>query len=371
MPPVTSMTSSPAAAVPYFATEAHYLSLAGRLAAALQDGGLVLVTGDPSANPQLLSEALRKVARARRMVIDISCSSELEIEQLSRACCAGPAEPAPALFVFDEVDRLSDQQVAQTCKAFAQRAGESAAAVLLSRGCFSDRLEAPLLQPVKEALAARFRLDEIGEDESIDFLRHQLQTRHRDDEKRGVPSVIFPALAVLGVVATLGVCALLVVRHIDTPHPTTATVAATSPPPAAQPPAATPAMPATTEPAPTTDAAPAQPIAPAASPRAPQSPAVTPLSSTETAVLVSRGDDFLKAGDIASARLYYERAADAGNGSAALRLGATFDPGFLASAGVRGTLGDPARAASWYTRARDLGEAAAAQRLKSLDHTTP
>jgi len=365
------MTSSPAAAVPYFATEAHYLSLAGRLAAALQDGGLVLVTGDPSANPQLLSEALRKVARARRMVIDISCSSELEIEQLSRACCAGPAEPAPALFVFDEVDRLSDQQVAQTCKAFAQRAGESAAAVLLSRGCFSDRLEAPLLQPVKEALAARFRLDEIGEDESIDFLRHQLQTRYRDDEKRGVPSVIFPALAVLGVVATLGVCALLVVRHIDTPHPTTATVAATSPPPAAQPPAAAPAMPATTEPAPTTDAAPAQPIAPAASPRAPQSPAVTPLSSTETTVLVSRGDDFLKAGDIASARLYYERAADAGNGSAALRLGATFDPGFLASAGVRGTLGDPARAASWYTRARDLGEAAAAQRLKSLDHTTP
>jgi len=259
VPPVTSMTSSPAAAVPYFATEAHYLSLAGRLAAALQDGGLVLVTGDPSANPQLLSEALRKVARARRMVIDISCSSELEIEQLSRACCAGPAEPAPALFVFDEVDRLSDQQVAQTCKAFAQRAGESAAAVLLSRGCFSDRLEAPLLQPVKEALAARFRLDEIGEDESIDFLRHQLQTRYRDDEKRGVPSVIFPALAVLGVVATLGVCALLVVRHIDTPHPTTATVAATSPPPAAQPPAAAPAMPATTEPAPTTDAAPAMP----------------------------------------------------------------------------------------------------------------
>ena len=180
------MTSSPAAAVPYFATEAHYLSLAGRLAAALQDGGLVLVTGDPSANPQLLSEALRKVARARRMVIDISCSSELEIEQLSRACCAGRAAPAPALFVFDEVDRLSDQQVAQTCKAFAQRAGESAAAVLLSRGCFSDRLEAPLLQPVKEALAARFRLDEIGEDESIDFLRHQLQTRYRDDEKRSI-----------------------------------------------------------------------------------------------------------------------------------------------------------------------------------------
>ena len=353
--PVTSSTSSSAAAVPYFATEAHYLSLAGRLAAALEDRRLVLVTGDPPADPQLLSEALRKVTHARRMVIDIPCSSELEIEQLARACCAGAAEPAPALFVFDEVDRLSDQQVAQTCKAIAQKVEESAAAVLLARGCFSDRLEAPLLQPVKEALGARFRLDEIGEDESIDFLRHQLQTRHRDDEKRGVPPVIFRALAVLGVVATLGVCGLLVVRHIDTPRPTTAPVAATSPPPAAQPP----------------PAAPAQSVAPAAPPPAPQSPAVAPLSSTEIAVLLSRGDDFLKAGDVASARLYYERAADAGNGSAALRLGATFDPAFLASARVRGTLGDPARAASWYARARDLGEAAAAQRLKGLDHTTP
>ena len=351
---MTSSTSSPAAAVPYFATEAHYLSLAGRLAAALQDRHLVLVTGDPPADPQLLSEALRKVTQARRVVIDIPCSSELEIEQLSRACCAGAAESAPALFVFDQVDRLSDQQLAQTCKVIARRAEESAAAVLLARGCFSDRLEAPLLQPVKEALGARFRLDEIGEDESIDFLRHQLQTRHRDDERRGVPAVVPRALAVLGVVATLGVCGLLVVRHIDTPRPTTATVAATSPP-AAQPP----------------PVAPVQPVAPAAPPPAPPSPAVVPLSSTETAVLVSRGDDFLKAGDVASARLYYERAADAGNGSAALRLGATFDPGFLASAGVRGTLGDPARAASWYARARDLGEAAAAQRLKSLDHTTP
>jgi hypothetical protein len=352
--PVTSSTSSPAAAVPYFATEAHYLSLAGRLAAALQDRRLVLVTGDPPADPQLLSEALRKVTQARHMVIDIPCSGELEIEQLSRACCVGAAEPAPALFVFDEVDRLSDLEVAQACKAIAQKAGESAAAVLLARGCFSDRLEAPLLQPVKEAVGARFRLDEIGEDESIDFLRHQLQTRHRDDEKRGVPPVVFGASAVLGVVATLGVCALLVVRHIDTPRPTTPTVAATSPPPAAQPP----------------PDAPAQPVAPAAPP-VPQSPAIAPLSSTETAMLLSRGDDFLKAGDIASARLYYERAADAGNGSAALRLGATFDPGFLASAGVRGTLGDPARAASWYTRARELGEAVAAQRLKRLDHTTP
>jgi len=82
---------------------------------------------------------------------------------------------------------------------------------------------------------------------------------------------------------------------------------------------------------------------------------------------VTRGDRFLSEGDIASARLFYERAADAGDGSAALRLGATFDPGFLGRAGVRGTAGDPAQASSWYYRARDLGNAAAGDQLKTLE----
>ncbi len=82
---------------------------------------------------------------------------------------------------------------------------------------------------------------------------------------------------------------------------------------------------------------------------------------------MTRGDRFLSAGDIASARLFYERAADAGDGSAALRLGATFDPGFLGRAGVRETAGDPAQASSWYQRARDLGSATAGERLKSLE----
>jgi TPR repeat protein len=76
---------------------------------------------------------------------------------------------------------------------------------------------------------------------------------------------------------------------------------------------------------------------------------------------------FLSAGDIASARLFYERAADAGNGVAALQLGATFDPLFLGRGRVRGVAVDPGQALSWYRRARDLGVAEADQRIKSLD----
>ena len=110
-----------------------------------------------------------------------------------------------------------------------------------------------------------------------------------------------------------------------------------------------------------------QPNGSVASPPPVQPPAGQHLSPTEIAALVTRGDAFLSAGDIASARLFYERAADAGDSTAALRVGATFDPNFLGRVGVRGNPGDPAQAASWYRRARDLGDAAAAERLKNLE----
>lgn len=88
----------------------------------------------------------------------------------------------------------------------------------------------------------------------------------------------------------------------------------------------------------------------------------------QAAGLVTRGDVFLRAGDIASARLFYERAADGGNGQAALRAGATFDPIFLASIGLRGLRGDPARALDWYHRALALGANNAKPYLQRLEN---
>jgi len=82
---------------------------------------------------------------------------------------------------------------------------------------------------------------------------------------------------------------------------------------------------------------------------------------------VTRGDAFLSAGDIVSARLFYERAADGGDGAAALRLGATFDPGFLSRTSIRGAPSDPAQASSWYRRALDLGNGAAQEALRDLE----
>jgi TPR repeat protein len=59
--------------------------------------------------------------------------------------------------------------------------------------------------------------------------------------------------------------------------------------------------------------------------------------------------------EVASARLFYERAADAGDAQAALRLGQSYDPSFLSWARLAGVRGELARAIYWYRRARDLG----------------
>jgi hypothetical protein len=92
------------------------------------------------------------------------------------------------------------------------------------------------------------------------------------------------------------------------------------------------------------------------------------LSAAEMSELLKHGDDLLQIGDIASARLFYERAAIAGNGRAALRLGATFDPAFLERAGLRNLKGDVAAARSWYSRALDLGLAEAKRQLDTLEN---
>jgi TPR repeat protein len=122
-------------------------------------------------------------------------------------------------------------------------------------------------------------------------------------------------------------------------------------------------------------APPDTPVAPANAPvPAPNSPAAIALapptsgfSSAERAELLDHGDSLLRNGDVASARLFYERAAGAGDGRAALRLGATFDPEFLGRLGLGKMQANPAEARLWYSRARDLGEADAKRRLNSIE----
>jgi hypothetical protein len=96
-------------------------------------------------------------------------------------------------------------------------------------------------------------------------------------------------------------------------------------------------------------------------------PATKRMTAAKVAKLLARGDSFVLMGDIASARAFYQRAADAGDRQAALRVGATFDPAFLSRAGLRRTLGDPVQARSWYRRGLDLGAPKSGSRRNGLE----
>ena len=115
-----------------------------------------------------------------------------------------------------------------------------------------------------------------------------------------------------------------------------------------------------------------QAFTPAAAMPTPQTDAVsarTPrssLSPVEVTALVTRGDSLIVKGDIASARLFYERAAEAGDGQAALRLGESYDPAFLARAHLSGVRGDALAAARWYRLAHELGTTEAETLLRTI-----
>ena len=106
------------------------------------------------------------------------------------------------------------------------------------------------------------------------------------------------------------------------------------------------------------------PAAPARNPATKASP--SGLSGAEVQALLARGDALVAKGDIASARLFYERAAEAGDGQAALRLGESYDPAFLAQAHLSGVRGDAVAAAHWYQRARELGITEAETLLQTI-----
>ena len=95
-------------------------------------------------------------------------------------------------------------------------------------------------------------------------------------------------------------------------------------------------------------------------------PIVQTLDPAEIAMLVKRGEEFLKAGDISTARLFLRRAASAGDAQAALALGATYDPAVMAEQGVLGIAPDPAQARNWYEKAAELGSSEASRRLERL-----
>jgi hypothetical protein len=85
--------------------------------------------------------------------------------------------------------------------------------------------------------------------------------------------------------------------------------------------------------------------------------------AAEIAQMLKRASDLMVNGDVSSARLMYQRAAEAGEALAAFALAETYDPLVQAKGGIPS---DIALAQSWYAKARDMGVSQAAERLDRL-----
>jgi len=82
--------------------------------------------------------------------------------------------------------------------------------------------------------------------------------------------------------------------------------------------------------------------------------------------MMAQGERYLTQGNIAIARQFFQRAADAGLAQGALRLAATFDPAELDRLEAKGVVPDRAEARKWYERAKELGAPEAEERLARL-----
>jgi hypothetical protein len=104
-----------------------------------------------------------------------------------------------------------------------------------------------------------------------------------------------------------------------------------------------------------------KPATVAARPTAPEA-----LGNPELARLISRASLLLSQGNIGTARIVLERAAETGSAPALFALAETYDPAILAAWGTFGTQGDVAKARELYAKAFASGVQEARDRLNAL-----
>jgi hypothetical protein len=98
----------------------------------------------------------------------------------------------------------------------------------------------------------------------------------------------------------------------------------------------------------------------------PSRTAIHALDPDQIKLLMKQGEQFIAAGDFVTARMAFQRAAEAGDANAAVAVGATYDPTSLAKLGAVGIGADVAKARSWYQKAEKLGSPDARRRLEVL-----
>jgi TPR repeat protein len=110
----------------------------------------------------------------------------------------------------------------------------------------------------------------------------------------------------------------------------------------------------------------AAPPTPTAAPTVPAGPVLRQLDRAELQLLIRQGEQFVAAGDMVTARVVFQRAAETGDAGAAMALAATYDPLVLAKLGVLGVGADVDKARNWYLKAKEFGSQEAPRRLELL-----
>jgi hypothetical protein len=91
------------------------------------------------------------------------------------------------------------------------------------------------------------------------------------------------------------------------------------------------------------------------------------LATSEIALMVKTGTEYMANGNIGAARMMLRPAAEAGDPVAAFALAESFDPLVLRKLNARGGItANVGLAQTWYQKAKDLGSAAAPERLERL-----
>lgn len=98
----------------------------------------------------------------------------------------------------------------------------------------------------------------------------------------------------------------------------------------------------------------------------PRAPDMSEESRARAENLVARGERQLEQGNVAAARMFFQRAAESGLAAGAIKMAATYDPAELAHLGAVGVSPDPTEARRWYERARELGAPDADERLARI-----
>lgn len=116
-----------------------------------------------------------------------------------------------------------------------------------------------------------------------------------------------------------------------------------------------------------TTAAVAPPVDPGQSAPRSAPKTLTPEEKQTVEMLMSKGEENVRGGQVNVARLFYKRAADMGWAPGAMALAGTYDAAELERIGTLGGVQpDTKLAKQWYEKARDLGAAEAQKRLTTL-----